>query len=171
MEFTETKMLLKRISSNYPSFICDDYKLREWHNELKKYDFDDVNKKLEEHMRSSEYGAYEPKLYFLTKYLKTVQDKTKKENFSICCEFCGEYVPMDKFDKHYDRCSSIDYINRQSLLRDGKEIDKNKYLNMSDEDFENFYDKLLQSVYNRSKDENEKYRIRKYFETKCLSKI
>ena len=75
MELKDVKLILKRIQSYYPSFIIDDFKTKEWYNELKKFDYDDVNKKLEEHMRSADYGTYEPKLFYLTKYLKTKEEK------------------------------------------------------------------------------------------------
>jgi hypothetical protein len=45
------------------------------------------------------------------------------------------------------------------------EIDKEKYFNMSDEEFTAFYDKLLKIVYNNSKDEMQKSAIKKYFES------
>lgn len=165
MEFKETKMILKRIQSYYPSFMLDDYKIKEWHSELKKYDYDDVNRKLEEHMRSTEYGSYEPKLYFLTKFLKPSVDKNKNEAYLIECPFCGEYIRDEEYDKHYDRCSSIEFINRQCLEMTGKEIDRNKYKQMSEEDFELFYQKLIKNVYNKTKNEQQKNAIIKYLET------
>ena len=94
MELKDVKLILKRIQSYYSSFIIDDFKTKEWYNELKKFDYDDVNKKLEEHMRSADYGTYEPKLFYLTKYLKTKEEKEAKTDYYCSCTICGKYFKL-----------------------------------------------------------------------------
>ena len=165
MELKDVKLILKRIQSYYPSFIIDDFKTKEWYNELKKFEYDDVNRKLEEHMRSADYGTYEPKLFYLTKYLKTKEEKQLKTDYYCSCTMCGKYFKLSEYDKHFDRCSSIEFINKQCMDMKNTEIDKEKYFNMSDEEFTGFYDKLLKIVYNNSKDEMQKNAIRRYFES------
>src|SRR5574344_566327 len=123
----DVKGLFKRIKSNYPTFIVDDYKLTEWFKELEDYNIEEINKKLEEHMRSENFGQYEPKVYFLTKYLIKEKDKKNSDGIMISCTFCNKLVKLNEYDNHYHKCSSIDYINRQSKKYFGKEIDKDKY--------------------------------------------
>ena len=165
MELKDVKLILKRIQSYYPSFMIDDFKTKEWYNELKKFDLDDVNRKLEEHMRSTDYGAYEPKLFYLTKYLKTREEKESNIDYYASCTICGKYFKLSEYDKHFDRCSAINFINKQSMSMKGEEIDKDKYFNMSDQDFNEFYDRLLTVVYKNTEDEMQKNAIKKYFET------
>lgn len=165
MELKDVKLILRRIQSYYPNFMIDDFKTKEWYNELKKFDFDDVNRKLEEHMRSADYGAYEPKLFYLTKYLKTKEEKEAKINYNVNCQICGKLVKLSDYDSHFDRCSSVEFINKQCMDMKDTEIDKEKYFNMGDEEFNAFYDKLLRIVYNNSNDEMQKNAIKKYFET------
>lgn len=163
----ETKDFLRRIKQHYQEFTVDDYKINEWHSELKNYDVDDVHKKLEEHLRSEQYGQTIPKVYFLTKYLKTTNEKQiqDKVDYYCSCTICGKYFKLSEYDKHFDRCSSVEFINKQCMDMKDTEIDKEKYFNMSDEEFNAFYDKLLKIVYSNLKDEMQKSAIRKYFET------
>ena len=157
----EVKNLFKRIKSNYSTFVADEYKLTEWCKELKDYDETDVHKKLEEHMRSSEYGNSEPKLYFLTKYLKTTSEKNKIEKYLMQCSICKEFIPEEQYDKHYERCLDVEYIikKRKELFdNDTSEELKNAYLNMDQITFDNKYLEFLDKIYNYVSDE-EKQRI------------
>ncbi len=157
----EVKNLFKRIKSNYSTFVADEYKLTEWCKELKDYDETDVHKKLEEHMRSSEYGNSEPKLYFLTKYLKTTSEKNKIEKYLMQCSICKEFIPEEQYDKHYERCLDVEYIikKRKELFdNDTSEELKNAYLNMDQTTFDNKYLEFLDKIYNYVSDE-EKQRI------------
>ena len=61
----QTKNLFRRIKSHYQEFTVDDFKVDEWHKELKDYDYDDVTKRFELHLNSEDYGQVIPKLWFL----------------------------------------------------------------------------------------------------------
>lgn len=164
MELKDVKIILKRIQINYPNFIVDSYVQSEWYRELKDYCLEDVMQKLEQHFRSEQYGNSIPKVYFLTKYLKKSSEKKEidKNRLITSCPLCGENISLAEFENHYDRCSSIEYLNRKSLKFFGKEIDKNKYKNMSDEQFYNIYDKFLQTVYKSEDNPKEKESIANY---------
>ena len=86
MTIKETNQFMERIKSHYQEFIVDDFKIKEWHKELSKFDLEDVNKKLDEHLKSSEYGEYIPKLFFLTKYLIPSKDKGKIKHYVVKCQ-------------------------------------------------------------------------------------
>lgn len=157
MELKDVKVILKRIQVNYPSFTNDSYTQSEWYRELKDYDMEDVMKKLEEHMRSEQYGATTPKLYFLTKYLKTTKEKQKVEHFKLQCSICGKFVDEELFDKHYERCLDVNYIYLIRKIYFDTEISdemKERYRNLSDESFNTKYMEFLDNVYDRvSKEE------------------
>ena len=151
MKKNEVNEILKRIKSNYQDFIVDDYKTNEWNKELKDYDFEDVMKKVEEHMRSEDYGSFPPKLYFLTKYLQTTSEKNTKTNYLLQCTICGEYIPESEYDEHYDRCMDVDYIVRIRKKYFNKDITKemrNRFMSLSKEQFDTKFMEFLNEIYN-----------------------
>lgn len=164
MELKDVKTILTRIKVNYPNFVNDDYTRSEWYRELKDYSLDDVMEKLEQHFRSEQYGNQIPKVYFLTKYLTKEKEKNIKQDIMVRCQLCGKGVDFDEYDKHYNRCSSIDYLNRQSIKYFDKEIDKEKFYLIDDDTFQEKYDKVLNYVLNHTENEDEIKYISKYFE-------
>lgn len=165
MTIQETANLLKRIKQHYQDFIIDEYKVEEWHSELKNYDANDVNKKLEEHLRNEQFGRAIPKVYFLTKYLKTTKEKEKIENRIefVYCPLCKEEVRMSDFDKHYDRCCSVDYFIRQYEKYFGKKLSREQLMNMEQEKFDINYEKLLKHIQKSTTDEIEFKLVGYYF--------
>lgn len=143
MNREQVRQLFKRIQSNYPNFIIDDYKITEWAKELKDYDEVDVHKKLEEHMRNEQYGNQEPKVYFLTKYLKTIKEKNTIIKYNVHCPICGKYVNLEQYEDHYVKC------NRTKLMVDdiktyyNQNLDFDKIIKLSDESYEKLYKKYL----------------------------
>ena len=164
MERKDVSIIMKRIKSHYQEFIVDDFKLEEWYRELKDYSLDDVMEKLDLHLKSEQYGNQIPKVYFLTKYLTKESEKNKKIQINVNCQLCGKKVSLDEYDKHYDRCSSIDYLNRQSIKYFDKEIDKEKYYLIEDDIFNEKYDKVLNYVLNHTNNPDEINYIERYFE-------
>lgn len=162
MTIKETNDLLKRIKQHYQDFIVDDYKIEEWHKELKEYSYADVNKKLEEHLRSENYGSQIPKVHFLTKHLTKEKDKGKVEELIVRCSICGKIIKYKDFQEHMDRCNSVEYINLQSKKLFGKEIDKDRYRTMGNEEFDKIYNKLLEKILQTSKNKDEIERIENY---------
>ena len=159
MKKNETMEILKRIKSNYQDFTVDEYKKNEWYKELKDYDFEDVMRKVEEHMRSEEYGKFPPKLYFLTKYLQTTVQKNTRTNYLLQCRICGEYVPEQIYDEHYQRCIDTDFMIRMkekySKTKTSKEI-RDKFMNLSQNEFESYYLEFLDKLYKIASNEDKK---------------
>lgn len=151
MERKDVTTILKRIKSNYSEFILDDYTISEWYRELKDYDIDDVMRKLEDHFRNEQYGKYPPKVYFLTKYLTKTKEKHEKENLILTCPICGRQFEEEKFDKHYGRCSSIEYIVKANKEYFDKDINKEDLYNISDEVFDKAYYMFCKRVYESGK--------------------
>lgn len=164
MELKDVKLILNRIKVNYPTFVNDDYTRSEWYRELKDYSLEDVMDKLEQHFRSEQYGNSIPKVYFLTKYLTKTKEKGKKLDGLLQCQLCGKLIDMENYEQHYDRCSSIDYLNRQSIKYFDKEIDKEKYYYLSDEMFNEKYNKVAKYVLSHTKDNDEINYLSKYLD-------
>lgn len=162
MELKDVKTILNRIKVNYPTFVNDDYTRSEWYRELKDYSLEDVMDKLEQHFRSEQYGNQIPKVYFLTKYLTKEKDKNKEFKGTKQCHICYKFVDINAFESHFDRCSSVDYLNRKNIQFFNKPIDKEKYMNMEQKDFDEKYNKMCYFIYENTKDEREKYCLNQY---------
>lgn len=156
---------MNRIKQHYQEFIIDDGKCEEWYKELKDYNTHEVNDKFEEHLKSEQYGNQIPKIGFLTKYL--VKEKEKPLNnantIRVVCNQCRKAISLTEFDKHMERCNSVEYLSQQSQRLYGKEFDKEKLRNMSDEEFDKIYNKVSNDILKVSEDEEEKQRIMNYF--------
>lgn len=163
MNKAEVRNLLKKIQSNYSAFLMSEDKLEEWHKELKDYDCEDVLNRVDEHLRSEKYGRQEPRVYLLTKGLVKTENKAKREGIKIRCSICGESVLLNDFDKHFDRCSSVKYLNDQNKKYFGKEIDKDKYMNMDDREFNYKYDKFCEYVLQNTNNKKEIECLEHYF--------
>lgn len=161
MTLTETRNFMERIKLHYQEFMIDNVKVEEWHRELKDYNIHEINDKFEEHLRNEQYGHQIPKIGFLTKYLIKEKEKTlnNASTIKISCSQCGEKMLLTEFDEHMEKCNSIEYLNEQSLRLFGKEIDKDAYRKLSQESFNNIYDKFLNKILEVSKDKEEKERI------------
>lgn len=162
MELKDVKIILNRIKVNYPTFTNDDYTRSEWYKELKDYSLDDVMEKLEQHFRSEQYGNQIPKVYFLTKYLTKEKDKDKQLKGSKQCHICYKFINIDDFEKHFDRCSSVDYLDRRNIDYFNKPIDKEKYMTMEQKEFDEKYNKMCYYIFEHTQNPKEKYCLEHY---------
>lgn len=164
MEKRETIQFMERIKSHYQEFVIDDFKIKEWHKELCKYDVDDVNKKLEEHLKSEVYGDQIPKLYFLTKYLIPTDVKGKVKHNMLECTLCGQSIFDDDFDKHYARCLASLTITKDLKKYFNLDVDYQKLMFLSEKDFNSVYERYL----NKMLDDENLPLIRKQAILRCL---
>lgn len=146
MEKTKTVEIMTRIKQHYQEFIIDDYKIEEWHKELLNYDFEDVNEQLDKHLRSEQYGSFIPKLYFLTKYLKTVDEKNTNKQYFFRCSECGKITCLNDFDSHMDKCNSINYLIKVSKKYYGKEVTREQLEKLSNEEFQRKYWQIVENI-------------------------
>lgn len=162
----DTKNFLRRIKQHYQEFSVDDYKVSEWYNELKDYSVEDINNKFEEHLRNEQYGNSIPKIWFLTKYLTKEVDKGKNNanEIHINCMICGKELILSEYEEHYHKCSSIDYIIRQYKKFKGQEISRKDLEELSDNKFEEVYEKIINMTYENGTTQEKKY-IEKYRES------
>lgn len=165
MTLIETKNFMERIKFYYQEFVIDNLKVEEWHRQLKDYNNQEINDKFEEHLRNENYCSQIPRIGFLIKYLIKEKDKaTNNANtIRVRCNLCGKGMLLTEYDKHIERCNSVEYLNQQSLRFNEKEIDKEKYRQMDEETFNKIYDKVLNKILETTTDEEEKQNIMNYF--------
>ena len=140
----DVKDLFKRIKSHYSNFdITDDFKFKEWLKYLKDYDSASVNYQLEKWLKS-DYGTYEPKVDNLIKWAKKKSEAGKP--IYVRCQLCKETMLLENYEAHIHRESSVDYMTKMAKKYLNKEIDYDKYMTMSQELFDEKYDKLLEVI-------------------------
>lgn len=153
MQLNEVKNLIERIDMHYDTnHSKDDDYVKEWYKELKKYDSEDVNRRLEEHLKG-EYGNIPPKLYFLIKNLKTPEQKIKMGSIYTNCTLCGCKLNILDFDEHYDRCSKVQFIKDNVKKYLDQEINKDEYYQMSEEDITKRWNKIANIVIQKTDNE------------------
>lgn len=163
MKLSETRYFMERMKVYYPSLIIDDFTTQEWHSQLKDYSSQDINEKFDEHLRSEEYNRYIPKISFLTAYLVKEKDKAnpKIDRILVYCPICKAKITVNEYDSHYGKCSSLDYIIRQAKRFKDKNLDRKELEQLSDEKFNELYDKVINMTYELGTPE-EKHYIEKY---------
>ena len=129
---TETKNIFNRIKAHYDNFTYDTFKLDEWHEILKEYDYEDVNEKITSHVQNEAYGSNIPKLNYLISGLYKSKEKGTIRQYIASCPRCGRSINTEKLDKHTYRCNSVYYIadkakkiykNMNTSLLEGEELD------------------------------------------------
>lgn len=111
MTKSEVLKFLSKVKGCYPSqfFLEEDVK-REWVERLTPYDLEDVERKFEEHLKG-EMSDRPPLVHFITKYLITPEEKRKYDGeYTVSCNLCGKWMPLSIYDKHYDKCLTIEYL-------------------------------------------------------------
>ena len=119
MTKAETISFIKKIKAYYPIFKLEEEGVDEWASRLKPYSKDDILRKFEEHLRG-EYALEPPKLHFLTKFLKTEEEKERFSNdYLIRCNLCGQEMYLSEYDNsHYQKCLLIKSL--MIILKDKK---------------------------------------------------
>lgn len=156
MDRMETQKIINKIKTFRQSFLVEKDTVDNWLNVLKDYDYKDVDKKLDEYFKeSNNFGQY-PDPYYLTKYLIKNNEKFSMSNIIIKCGLCGETVLQAKFQEHFDRCSSIDYICNMSEKFYNKKLDKKELYQMQSDKFDKAYWNFCENLFNKMPDGLEK---------------
>lgn len=159
MNIREVKEFIERIDMHYNTDHSKDEKyIKEWFKELKKYDKEDVERMLEEHLKSN-FSNVPPKLYYLIKDLKTPEQKIKMENIITNCTNCGKKLKLIDFDTHMDRCLKVSFIKRNVKEYLNQEINEEDYFNMSEVDIQKRWEKIANIVINKTDNERLKNSI------------
>ena len=161
MNKKETIELLNFIHTFYKDFEIREDIISAWYNIMCEYDFNDVKREVEKFMAEDRYQKQLPTAYMLIKGLPKVKEKVDvQDGVKIYCNICNRpFNSHEELDKHFDRCSSIRYVIKQSKKWFKKDIDKGFLWGLNDEEFEERYNKLLKYIMEHTEDENERKRI------------
>lgn len=123
------------------------FKLKiEWHKVLEPYDYLDVDKELDKYFKNGDnYGKY-PDVYYLTKYLTKITDKSKQGENYINCPICHKKILLCDLQIHHERCSSINYLIKMSKKYFNKNLSYEKLEDTDEETFNKFYWNFQESL-------------------------
>ncbi len=169
----EADKIIALIESNYVNFQLNNYTSEYWNEQLLKYDFSDIENKIQQHLKG-EYAYTFPKIDWLTRGLMTSAQKLKQGKMFMKCPICKkkyEYpVEFIKWQKCHQRCRMIQNIVSKSLDYniDIVEIFGDDVANLKLSEIEEHYTDFLYKFYSENKenlsDEENKYLL-KIFET------
>lgn len=145
MTKAEVERFMKRIKSYYDTFTWDEFKLSEWYSKLKPYESEDVNIKFEEHLKG-EMQARPPMLQYITRFLKTPEEKIQRNtNYIVNCNLCGQEITLTDYDMHYDKCLSIKALQKWIKESNGTEVNYEELASLDRNTFERVYQKYLKN--------------------------
>lgn len=160
MNKQEISKLFNRIKNHYNTFTTGDEKIEEWYKFLKDYDSKEINKSLDNYLTNSYDNP--PLVYHLTKGLSKIE--TPEESSWITeCDICKQRIKiynndMREYEKHFRRCSKIDFIDTISMKFRNKHISSVKYYEMSDTELDSVYHQIM-NFYLQNKDNKDKKEI------------
>ena len=147
MERKQVMDILDKIQVYRQSFLVTQALIKEWSKILEPYDYEDVNKKLDDYFKDgNNFGKY-PDVYYLTQYLKTQKQKQDDLFLHVHCQYCRNKIKYSEYAKHYERCISCTYLIEMSDLYFNKTLNREKLLNASQEQFDKYYWDFCKKLY------------------------
>ena len=167
MNREEVVDLFEFLEINYPSFSYSSKTIDTWVSELQMFDVDDVKRNLKELMAEDLYSKTPP---LLSRIIRGLTPKKEKIDFTKNIYFCSRcnrgFNSKEECDEHFNRCSSVDYVIRETRKWFKKELTRKELFAMSDEEFQERYCKLLHWIQNHTHNESDKTRIEFIFKKK-----
>lgn len=144
MKTKDIVTLFERIKKHYNNFGYDDAKVAEWYRFLKDYTPESILDSFDKYLQQ-EYD--QPPL--ITTLIRNATKTTEppRDPKYIQCELCGEAILVgddwEVFEKHHRKCQKIDFIDLMSMRYKQEHIEKVIYYEMSDEELEKRYRKVM----------------------------
>lgn len=107
----EVKKLLNKIKGYYNSqFFIDEYIIDAWEETMKPYELEDAIEHIQQYVK--EFPDIAPKPHTFKKDLYTHEEKQiiKNSKYTVECNLCHRWMPLNKYDAHYGRCLDIQYL-------------------------------------------------------------
>ena len=140
---------MSRIKAHYQDFDVNDFKIDEWFEQLKEYDIEDLNNKLDSHVKG-EYGDIPPRINYLVSGLIKSVNKGATPSYIVECPMCHCDVSIQRLDNHYARCSAINYLSNKCEKFYHAKINKQALYVMDDDKFEKVYINFLNKTIDKN---------------------
>lgn len=162
MNKNEAMDLLELIDRCYETKYTEDKNIfNDWFKVLKEYEFKDISKSLENYMKYN--TNYAPKVYDIVRNCQTIENKKRLEHAKTRCHLCMKEIDWND-EEHIDRCLSTEFISVVARRFKNQEIDKEKYRNMSQKEFDDIHLKAVKLVVAKSNNPLEVSMWKKYIE-------
>lgn len=140
MTKNETKKLLNTIKGYYNTqFFIDEYVIDAWSKTMEKYDLEDAEKHIESYLKENPDTPPKPHTFIKGLYTHDEKEMIRNSSFTVECNLCHRWMPLQEYDEHYGKCLDIQYLIS---------VAKEKGENITREDLENtrqdIIDRLLQ---------------------------
>jgi len=153
MKQSEVIELIKLIDRVYKTDYAGNKDIvNDWFKVLKQFDFKDMTDSLDYYMQH--YTEYPPKVYNLIKGYQTIDEKQILSYAKTRCMFCNSLIDYGD-EEHVNKCRSIEFIKSAVKRFKNQDIDKERYLKMSKEEFTKYYNASIDLVINNSTNERE----------------
>ena len=155
MNLEQIDDLLARIKIHRPYFMKDMKKdeqillKKEWYKVLINYDNVEVNSELDEYLKDPSNDNKIPAVYNLVSNLKKISNKNVDYEPRVYCKICNANISLKNYQKHYDRCSSIEYLSKMAFKYLNMKLRKEELRNLSEEYFEKLYWECCNSLLKR----------------------
>lgn len=157
MTHIEVIDLLDYMNSAYPNFdVQDDSKVLAWVDILQPYDKEDVKIALDNAMAEKQFQYNPPQAQYIVKDLIKKYEKVDYSKQVIYCQNCGRPLNQPEYKKHFERCNSVEYIVKNAKKWLNKDLSKKRLFEMSEDEFNKGYDKLLHFIYDHTANQMEK---------------
>lgn len=163
MNVEQVNELLEYISVSYKTEMPTSM-LYSWLDVLQEYDYEEVKKALDDAMAEDRFQRTPPQVQYLVRNLIKQHDRVDYSKQVVYCQICGKPCNQSDYNKHFDRCSSIEYmLSQYKRFGHQSKLSKKELYEMSDEEFDTKYENMLKYIYANTTDEHEKTRIGFYF--------
>lgn len=140
MKKTETNKLLNKIKGYYNSqFFIDEYVMDAWAETMEPYDLEDAEAHIKEYIKENPDTPPKPHTFIKGLYTHDEKEMIRNSNYTVECNLCHRWMPLQEYDEHYGKCLDIQYL---------ESVAKEKGEKFTRKDLENckkeVIDKLLQ---------------------------
>ena len=159
MNYEQVSELLDYISDSYHTENSTAM-IYSWIDILQEYDYEEVKQALYEAMSEDRFQRTPPQVQYLVRNLVKKYDKVDYSKQVVYCPICRRPLNQPDYEKHFDRCSSVEYVLNQCIrFNSSCRYTKRELYEMQDTAFEEYYNTILKYVMNHTTDESEKTRI------------
>ena len=143
----QTIEIVDKIKVYRPKFEITQNVIEEYFKVFEKYDFEDVEQKLNDYLSDLTNKNSYPDPLYLTKYLRTSYDKAHTAEPRITCPYCLKAIRNLEYKAHVDRCSSVDWLCEMAYFYFDKKLDKQKLFELDNNTFDRKYYEFSKMLY------------------------
>ena len=158
MSRSEFLEIFEKVSANAVFFKADEVHEKVWYEVLCNFVYEDAMKNLEILLKDEKFRM-NPNVYEVIKGLTPIDKKVDFGKVVVYCPICKRAVNQSEEAKHRERCQSIRYLVKQYKKWTGKDLAKRSLWEMSEEKFQEKYDRFLHYILEHTEDKHEKMRI------------